>query len=76
MKAKTVDGSNIVMLPGVDTTPEVFCAWLLANANTIEDIACVVHWKDGPTNTCNTVMTLERKAWMRAVFDNDFSVFE
>lgn len=54
------------------TTPETFCAMLLQHADEIEDIAAVVHWKEGSTEIYQTTMTNEQVTWMRWVFDQDF----
>ena len=54
------------------TTPKTFCGMLVEQSDEIENIACVIHWKDGNTTIANTTMKNEDKAWFRWVFDQDF----
>lgn len=69
---------KVEQLPGQNTTPEVFCARLLEYAaqGKIVHIACVIQWSDETTNTAHTAMTNTQRAWMTAVFNDQFKVFE
>ena len=59
-------------IPGQNTSPKAFAGMLVENADRIEHMACVIHWKDGVTNTANTVMTLGDAAWLDYIFREDF----
>lgn len=63
--------SKITMIKG-DDTPAVFCARLLEAAEDIENIACVVEYKDGKTCVHSTTMNKGSLAWLRWIFDQDF----
>jgi hypothetical protein len=56
-----------------ETTPETFCAMLLQHSDEMENIACVVDWKDGPTEVYQTTMNNRDVAWLRWVFMHEFN---
>ncbi len=69
--------SKICMLKGVPTTPVVFAAWLLEQSENIEHIAAVIQWKkEQVTNVAHTTMSNSERAWMAAVFNDEFKIFQ
>ena len=64
--------SKIEMIKGTSTTPPVFCAKLMEGSDQMENIACVVQYKDGHTRVFSTDMKNVDVAWLRWCFDKDF----
>lgn len=63
--------SKVQMIKG-DTNPVVFCAKLTEIADEIENMACVVQYKNGNTKTFSTAMKNGDLAWLHWCFDQDF----
>ncbi len=64
-------GQKIVMLRG-PSTPKVFAGHLVEHADDIEQIACVIQWKNGHTTVNSTSMQMVDAAWLDYVFRADF----
>ncbi len=54
------------------SSPQIFCAKLTEIADEIENIACVVAFKDGKSSVFSTSMSSRDITWLRWVFDKDF----
>lgn len=63
---------TVQQITGQPTTAATFAGILVARAADIEQIACVVHWKDGDTTVHYVQMTLGEAAWLDYVFKRDF----
>lgn len=63
--------SKIEMIKGY-ATPEVFCAKLTEVAEDVENIACIVQYKDGSSHVFSTTMSNGDIAWLRWVFMEEF----
>ena len=62
---------KIEMIKG-NVTPAVFCASLMEVSDDIQDIACIINYKNGETHVFNTTMKNIDMAWFRWVFNQDF----
>ena len=63
--------SKVEMIRG-ESTPPVFCAKLMEMSDEIENIACVVQYKDGKTHVFSNSMRGGDVAWLRWCFDQEF----
>jgi hypothetical protein len=63
---------TVQQITGQATTPKTFAGVLVARADEIEHIACVIKWKSGDTTVNYVQMTLGDAAWLSYVFLRDF----
>ena len=66
------DKRKIITIPGQRTSPPAFCGMLMEIAEEIENIACVVKYKNGEVNVFSTRMPLKEATLLRWVFDQEF----
>lgn len=63
---------TVQQITGQPTTAKTFAGILVAHADEIEQIACVIKWKSGDTTVNYMQMNLGDAAWLHYVFLRDF----
>jgi hypothetical protein len=63
---------NVVQMPGIPTSVKAFATVLRDEAEQIQNLACVVLWKNGKSEVYHVQMTLAEAAWLDYIFRRDF----